>query len=150
MTESNVILLVEDDPNDVALVERAFRKAKIVNPWRVVEDGDRAIAYLAGEGEFSDRQKFPYPALVLLDLKLPRRSGHEVLKWIRREARVTDLPVVVLTASEEDADLRRAYELGANSYLKKPATFEQLRDMVETVGLYWMVLNVRPRGDGDP
>lgn len=138
------ILIVEDDPDDVALLERAFERARFVNPLMVVTDGDAAVAYLSGQGEYSDRNRYPFPELVLLDLKLPRRSGHEVLEWIRRDRGISSLPVVVLTASRENADLTRAYELGANSYLVKPATFQQLREMVEALDVYWMVLNVRP------
>jgi len=140
----HAILIVEDDPDDLALLRRAFRKARFVNPIMEVTDGDAAIAYLSGEGRYADRSEHPFPELVLLDLKLPRRSGHEVLQWIREEAGISDLPVVVLTASRENADLTKAYALGANSYLVKPATFRQLQEMVETLDLYWMVFNVRP------
>lgn len=144
------ILIVEDDPDDVVLLRRAFDRARFVNPIVVVSDGDAAVAYLAGEGEYADRTEYPLPELVLLDLKLPRRSGHEVLEWIRREAGMTGLPVVILTASRENADLARAYELGANSYLVKPATFKRLQEMIETLDVYWMMLNIRPESVAAP
>ena len=138
------ILLVEDDPNDVLLIRRAFERARVLNPLHVVGDGDEAVEYLSATGRHRDRAERGWPALVLLDLKLPRRSGHEVLRWIRWEAGLTDLPVVVLSSSTEQADVRRAYELGANSYLKKPASFDSLQELIRTLDLYWVMLNVRP------
>ncbi len=138
------LLLVEDDPNDVALIQRAFKKARVLNPLHVVNDGDEAVAYLSGEGEYPDRAKFPLPALMLLDLKLPRRSGHEVLAWVRQQPGLKRLPVVVLTSSSDAPDVRRAYDLGANSYLVKPVSFEGLMEMVKTLGLYWLVFNHAP------
>jgi len=138
------LLLVEDDPNDVALIQRAFNKARVLNPIHVVNDGDQAVAYLAGEGQYADRARFPLPALMLLDLKLPRRSGHEVLAWMRQQPGLRRLPVVVLTSSSDAPDVRRAYDLGANSYLIKPVSFEGLMEMVKTLGLYWLVFNHPP------
>ncbi|WP_207482382.1 response regulator [Arenibaculum pallidiluteum] len=140
------ILLVEDDPNDQLLIRRAFAKAKLMNPLLVVEDGDAAVAYLAGEGAYADRSENPLPAVMLLDLKLPRRSGLEVLEWLRSQpGSLGRTPVVVLTSSRENSDLDRAYDLGANSYLVKPVDFDGLLDLVRTAGLYWTVLNERPR-----
>lgn len=147
------ILLVEDDPNDVALIQRAFRKARLANPVHVANDGAAAQAYLSGNGahgnatEGGSVDEYASPALVLLDLKLPGRSGHEVLRWIRSKPELAKIPVVVLTSSRENADIERAYALGANSYLRKPATFERLLEMVDALNLYWMVLNVRPSDD---
>ena len=138
------LLLVEDDPNDVALIRRAFKKARILNPLNIVHDGEEAIAYLAGQGEYADRSKFPLPAVVLLDLKLPRRSGHEVLAWLRQQPGLRRLPVVVLTSSSDTPDVRQAYDLGANSYLVKPVSFDGLMEMVKTLGLYWLVFNHAP------
>ncbi|HID74249.1 MAG TPA: response regulator [Thermoplasmata archaeon] len=140
--ENYTILLVEDDPNDVLLIKRAFRKADLANPIQVVEDGERALDYLAGKGEFADRERYPHPVLVLLDLKLPKSSGFEVLAWIRRHPGMKRLPVIVLTSSQEISDINRAYELGANSYLVKPVNFDALLEMVRALNLYWMVLNV--------
>lgn len=134
------ILLVEDDDNDVLLIKRAFKKAKMANPVEVVSDGEAAITYLSRKPPYDER---PVPELVLLDLKLPRKSGHEVLQWIREQPRFKYLPVVVLSSSRERPDVQRAYELGANSYLVKPPSFEALIEMVQTLDVYWLVLNER-------
>ena len=140
----HTLLIVEDDANDRFLIERAFRHAQIANPIQMATDGDEAIAYLSGEGRFADRKAHPLPILVLLDLKLPRRSGIEVLSWIRANPKVAALPVVVLTSSPEGVDVRRAYEAGANSYLVKPVAFEGLHRMIESLGLFWLVLSRLP------
>jgi CheY-like chemotaxis protein len=137
-------LLVEDDGNDVLLIQRAFRQGNIVNGLQVVRDGEQAIAYLRGDGEYADRRRYPLPVLVLLDLKLPRRSGHEVLQWLKGEESLRRTPVVVLTSSAESSDVNRAYDLGANSYLVKPVTFESLLELVKTLGMYWVLLNQPP------
>lgn len=141
------ILIVEDDPNDVALLQRAFRKARLVNPVHVVDRGEAAESYLTGDGDYGEASRYRTPALILLDLKLPGRSGHEVLRWIRSRPELSQVPVVILTSSREDADIERAYALGANSYLQKPASFEALLRMVDALNLYWMVLNVRGNAD---
>jgi CheY-like chemotaxis protein len=138
------ILVAEDDPDDAVLIRRAFRKANVANPIQLVSDGEEALAYLGGHPPFGDRLQFPLPILMLLDLKLPRRSGHEVLAWIRQEPPIRRLPVVVLTSSREAADINRAYDLGANSYLTKPVGFDALLEMVRRVGLYWLILNEKP------
>lgn len=132
------ILLVEDDQNDVLLIKRAFQKVNIANPIIVLHDGEQAISYLAGREPYANRS---LPIIVLLDLKLPRRSGHEVLEWLRQQQRLKRLPVVVLTASSESSDVNRAYDLGANSYLVKPVTFDALVEMVKTLNMYWLILN---------
>jgi len=142
--EQYSILLVEDDPNDIILIKRAFGKATITNPFQVVEDGEEAVAYLAGKGRYGDREKYPLPILLLLDLKLPRKSGHEVLEWLRRQPMLKRLPVVVLTSSQQSSDINRAYDLGANSYLVKPVTFDALVEMVKTLDFYWLILNENP------
>jgi CheY-like chemotaxis protein len=123
----------------------AFKKAGIANPLQVARDGEEAVVYLSGEGEFADRERFPLPVVVLLDLKMPRRSGFSVLKWMREREELKYLPVVVLTASDQAADIRMAYELGANSYLLKPVNFDALYEMVKTLKLYWVVLNQKPQ-----
>jgi CheY-like chemotaxis protein len=142
--ERGSVLLVEDDPNDVALTQRAFTRAGFVNPLQVVTDGEQAIAYLAGQPPYADRRRHPLPILVLLDLKLPRRSGFEVLAWLRGRQHVRRLPVVVLTSSQHSPDVDRAYDAGANSYLVKPVAFEGLLSLVRTLGLYWIMTNEGP------
>ena len=142
------LLLVEDDPNDVLLIQRAFLKANLPTRLELARDGEEAVAYLAacGDGVERDPQEpaRPMPLAILLDLKLPRKSGLEVLQWVRHDPRVKWLPVVVLTSSREETDLRRAYELGANSYLIKPVRFDALLDMMRTVDRYWVILNEQP------
>ncbi len=145
---SQVILVVEDDPNDVLLIQRAFAKARILNPLRTVSNGDEAVAYLSGEGQFADRETYPFPLLVLLDLKLPRRSGLEVLGWIRGREGLKRLPIVVLTSSKESIDINRAYDLGANSYLVKPVGFDSLLELVKSLEVYWIMLNQNPDVSG--
>lgn len=138
------ILLVDDDPHDVLLVQQACRKAKLRHEIQVVHDGERAIAYLAGTGSYHDRTLFPYPVLVLLDLDLPKHSGLEVLTWIRRHAKGRRLSVVIFTSSHESDDIHRAYDLGANSYLLKPVDVEALVHVVKMLEMYWIMLIDRP------
>ncbi|MBD0334844.1 MAG: response regulator [Cyanobacteria bacterium Co-bin13] len=139
------ILLVEDDPGDVFRIQRAFRKANAVTPLEVVTDGEQAIHYLQGQGVYQDRERYPVPILVLLDLKLPRYSGFEVLTWLRGETALKYLPVVVLTSSEYQVDIDRAYALGANSYLVKPPDTDGLLEMVKAVDLFWLIFNRPPQ-----
>jgi CheY-like chemotaxis protein len=127
------ILHVEDDPNDTLLLEHACKKAGLVFDLQAVSDGDQAIAYLRGINDFSDRSKHPLPELILLDLKMPRLSGFDVLTWLRSDEGCRGLPVVVLTSSNHDADVKRAYDLGAKSYLVKPVGFEALVELVKTL-----------------
>lgn len=143
-TENRLILLVEDDTNDVLLIRRAFRKAGTTAAIVNLSDGQAAVDYLNGNGAYSDRGTHPLPALVLLDLKLPRKSGHEVLEWLRAQPELKRIPVVVLTSSREVVDIDRAYDLGANSYLVKPVAFNALHSLTQTVGLYWLLLNQPP------
>lgn len=138
------VLLVEDDPNDIVLTRRAFRKAELPEPIAIVEDGEQAIAYLGATGKFADRRAHPLPDLVLLDLKLPRMPGLEVLAWLRKQPGLHRLPVVVLTSSRETSDVNQAYELGANSYLLKPVTFDGLAKIVSNLDRYWGELNIHP------
>ncbi len=138
------LLLVEDDANDVMLFRRAKDKSNLANPLQVVEDGEAAVAYLSGQGQYADRNRYPLPALMLLDLKLPRKSGLEVLAWLREQPGLLRLPVVVLTSSKESVDVGQAYDLGANSYLVKPVAFDKLLEMVTALGLYWLILNEKP------
>ena len=145
MSTENTILLVEDNPKDVFLVQRAFRKAEILTPLKVVSDGDAAVQYLAGDSPYCDRTAYPLPVLVLLDLKLPRRSGAEVLSWIRQEPSLKRLPVVALTSSREYADVNRVYDLGANAYIVKPPDFDQLVHILKTLDLHWVTYNEKPQ-----
>ncbi|MEM8722554.1 MAG: response regulator [Cyanobacteria bacterium P01_G01_bin.39] len=138
------ILLVEDDYNDILLIKRAFRKAKVQQPLMIVSDGDEAVSYLSRTGKYADEQKYSIPTLILLDLKLPRRSGLEVLTWIRQQPLLKRLLVVVLTSSQENSDLNQAYDLGANSYLVKPVNFQDFVNLIELVDVYWFKLNQRP------
>lgn len=139
------ILLAEDEANDVFLMQRAFKKAKLANPIQVVADGEQVISYLSGRKPYDDREKYPFPMLLLLDLKLPRKSGIEILAWIRQQdSFLKRLPVIVLTSSRQSIDINRAYELGANSYLVKPVTFEGLLEMVKALEMYWFILSERP------
>jgi len=144
MNGAYTVLLAEDDSNDVLLTQRAFQKAGIANPLRVVTNGEEAVAYLSSESPYGDRQKHPLPALLLLDLKLPRKSGLEVLEWLRGQPGLKRLPVVMLTSSKETSDVNRAYDIGANSYLVKPVLFDSLLGMVKSLGLYWLTLNKGP------
>lgn len=137
-----VILLVEDNPDDVLLVRRAVKKAALPVALLVVGDGDEAVAYLDGDGGFADRVRHPLPDLILLDLKLPRRSGLEVLRWVRERSRLDTTPVVVLTSSSEDEDIQKAYALGANSYLQKPVAFNGLVQLLAVLDLYWFRNNL--------
>jgi CheY-like chemotaxis protein len=135
------ILLVEDDPDDVFFMEQAFKKNGESDALRVVRDGEEAVSYLQGEGAHADRSLHPMPSLILLDLKLPRKSGLEVLEWCRRHPATRRIPVIVLTASQADADINRAYELGANSYLVKPIDSGAQQEMVRAVLEYWIGYN---------
>jgi CheY-like chemotaxis protein len=138
---STTILLVEDNEDDAFFMKRALRDAGIANPVRIVEDGQQAIDYLRGGGEFTDRAQNPLPMIVFLDLKLPFKSGHEVLEWIRQQPQFAKLIVIVLTSSNEPVDLNRAYKNGANSYVVKPPTPEQLTELAKSFELWWLKQN---------
>lgn len=125
--EAMPILLVEDNEDDVILIQYALEEAGIGNPVHVVESGEEAIAYLSASGKYSDRHEFPLPRVVFLDLKLPGKSGHDVLKWMTQRESLNDVIRVVLTGSDDPLDLKKSYDLGANGYLTKPLTPEQLR-----------------------
>jgi CheY-like chemotaxis protein len=138
MTASRAILLVEDNPDDLFLMKRALQSARIINPLIVVETGQEAMDYLGGTGKFADRDSYPIPAAVFMDLKLPFVFGHEVLAWIRRRKEFESLVVIVLTSSNEASDLNRCYSLGANSYLVKPPTAEQLEARAKAFKWQWL------------
>jgi two-component system response regulator len=137
----NEILLVEDNPDDIELTLRAFRKSNIANDVVVVRDGVEALDYLFARGRYSDRDQDALPQVVLLDLNLPRVGGLDVLEKVRANPKTKLLPVVILTSSTEERDLVSGYSLGANSYVRKPVDFEQFADSVKQLGLYWLVLN---------
>jgi CheY-like chemotaxis protein len=141
MTTTRALMLVEDNEDDVFLMKRALKGANVINPLFVVEDGQEAVDYLAGAGKFADRTNYPLPAVVFLDLKLPFISGHDVLKWIRQQKDLDSLVVIVLTSSNEASDLSRCYALGANSYVVKPPTPEQLEDLAKAFRWYWLEYN---------
>lgn len=138
------ILLVEDNPDDELLTIRAFNRNHIVNHIDVVRDGQEALDYLFCTGPYSRRDPCDQPQVVLLDLKLPKIDGLEVLRRVRRDARLKTLPVVILTSSSEESDIVASYDLGANSYVRKPVDFAEFATAVRDVGLYWMMLNEPP------
>jgi CheY-like chemotaxis protein len=138
------ILLVEDDSNDILFIQRAFRQANIRNSIHIVRNGDDAVAYLAGEGKYISRETYPLPLLILLDLKLPCRSGLEVLEWLKEQPILKRIPVVILTSSKESIDVNHAYDLGVNCYLLKPVRFDALIKMVEAIDTFWLQLNQYP------
>ena len=145
--ERRIILLVEDDPDDVELTLRAFGKSNISNEVIVAPDGAEALDYLFGTGAYAGRDTKIMPVFVLLDLKLPRVDGHEVLRRIREDERTSLLPVIILTSSNEEADVINGYLLGANSYIRKPVDFRRFSEAVNQLGLYWLILNEPlPRG----
>jgi two-component system, response regulator len=139
------ILLVEDKRNDIDLTLRAFARSKIANEIVVVKDGEEALDYLFATGVYSGRDRMNMPELVLLDLKLPKVDGLEVLRRLRADERTRRLPVVVLTSSKEESDVVSSYDLGANSFVRKPVDFLEFMDAARQLGLYWLVLNEPPR-----
>lgn len=146
--ERRVILLVEDDPDDELLTLRALEKNRIMNEVVVVRDGVEALDYLFGRGDYAGRGTDPLPQVVLLDLRLPKLDGLEVLRQLRAEERTCLLPIVVLTSSDEERDIVDSYRLGANSYVRKPVDFAQFSEAVRQLGLYWLVLNEGPHVRG--
>jgi len=138
------ILQVDDDPNDVFFMQRAMKKVGIANPIQVASDGQEGIDYLRGAGKFADRRKYPFPCLVLLDLKLPYVMGLDVLRWIRGQPLIS-LPVIVLSASGQDDDIATAYRLGANAFLTKPSQSSKLEDMMRAIKDFWLLHNTLPR-----
>jgi two-component system response regulator len=145
--DKKIILLVEDNPDDEALTLRAFKKNNIVNEVVVVRDGAEALDYLFGKGGCADRDVSATPQVILLDLKLPKVDGLEVLQRVRADDRTRLIPVIILTSSKEEQDLVEGYSLGANSYIRKPVDFVQFTEAMRLLGLYWLVLNeAAPRG----
>lgn len=140
------ILLVEDNTDDVLLTLRALQRANILNEVIVTRDGQEAFEYLTANGQYDGRNPNDLPVVVLLDLKMPRMGGLELLERIRSVKQLKLLPVVILTSSKEDQDICESYNLGANSYIQKPVDFDQFVQAIRTLGLYWLVLNVSPPG----
>jgi CheY-like chemotaxis protein len=138
------ILLVEDNPSDIDLTKRALANANIANKLVVAEDGQEALDYLFGTGHYAGRDAAPLLAVVLLDLKLPKVDGLDILRRIRANRRTKRLPVVILTSSQEEQDIAAGYDLGANSYIRKPVDFLKFAEAIKTLGLYWLVLNEPP------
>ncbi len=144
MSDQSVILLAEDSENDVLLTRRAFARANLLNPLQVVRDGVEAIAYLKGEGPYANRAEYPLPDLLLLDLKMPRKDGFEVMRWIREQPGLRALRIVVLTSSDKIRDVNRAYQLGANSFLVKPVDFEHFVEVSQALKGYWLWMSKAP------
>jgi CheY-like chemotaxis protein len=144
------ILLVEDNQNDMDLALHALRREKLANNIYIARDGEEALDFIFCRGAFTHRSFERPPKLVLLDLKQPKIDGMEVLKQIKSDARTKTIPVVIMTSSKEERDLAAGYNLGANSYIQKPVDFEQFRETVKSVGLYWLVINQPPAAVEDP
>jgi len=142
--DTRPILVVEDNPDDEILMLRALKKNKIANPIVVARDGVEALDYLFGRGQYEGRNPSETPALVLLDLKLPKVDGFQVLKEMRADRRLKYIPVVILTSSNHDRDIIEGYDLGANSYVRKPVDFEEFVDATGKLGLYWLLVNKMP------
>lgn len=144
MKKEPVILLVEDNPDDEELTRLALQESNLTNQLFVVRDGQEALEWLFCQGQHADREPCFVPSLILLDLKLPKKTGLEVLEAIRNNERTRRMPVVILTSSKEEQDVMRGYDLGANSYIQKPVDFEQFTQAIRQLGVYWMVLNEPP------
>ncbi len=144
MPRQLTLLHIEDDPNDTLLLQRACRKAGLALNVQSAHDGDKAVAYLSGADEFGERQTFPLPDVILLDLKLPRKSGLEVLSWLRAQPGLSRIVVCIFTSSNHLEDVNSAYDLGANSFLVKPVDFDALVKMIRAINDYWLQINQRP------
>lgn len=144
MKKEPVILLVEDNPDDEELTRLALQESNLTNQLFVARDGQEALEWLFCEGQHADREPCFIPSLILLDLKLPKKTGLEVLEAIRSNERTRRMPVVILTSSKEEQDVIHGYNLGANSYIQKPVDFEQFTQAIRQLGVYWMVLNEPP------
>jgi CheY-like chemotaxis protein len=146
-SEEPVILLAEDSEDDIFIFRRAFKEAGYQSALQVVRHGEEAIAYLQGEAKYANRDEYPLPTLFLLDLKMPRKNGFDVLDWIRDQPTLRRMLIVVLTTSERVEDINRAYKLGANSFLTKPVNFSEFRDMLNLLHTYWTTFNRPPSSE---
>ena len=142
--KADLILIAEDNEDHVLLLRRVLQKGAVLNPVFVVNDGEETIAYLKGEGKYGDRYEYPLPALLLLDLKMPKKNGFEVLEWIRQQPGLRRLRVVVLTTSDAPEDIDRAYELGANAFMVKPLEKRQFLDLTDAIKGYWLWMSAAP------
>jgi CheY-like chemotaxis protein len=140
------ILQVEDAENDIVLLQHAFAAADITNPLQVARDGQMAVDYLSGAGKYADRERYPLPGLVLLDLQLPRKTGLDVLKWVREQPYLKTLPVLVFTSSGQSGDIDSAYRAGANAFLIKPSGVVELTELLKVVKAFWLEYNQPPEG----
>jgi CheY-like chemotaxis protein len=139
------VLLVEDDLNDIFIVKRAFKITNLPTPLQVVTDGQDAISYLRGEGKYADRNAFPLPHLIVMDIRMPRRTGFEVLEWVKSSDQpLRRIPIVIVSSSKNPADINRAYELGANAYMVKPMNFRDVEHLFETITHYWGLECAKP------
>jgi CheY-like chemotaxis protein len=136
-----LILVAEDDENDVTFLRRAFRQAEITNPLQIVSDGQAVIDYLSGVGEFADRAQYPIPCLVLLDLKMPRKTGMEALAWIRGSGSFYSVPVIMLTSSVHPAEIGAAYQTGANAFVTKPSDTVDRTELAQMIKGFWLIFN---------
>jgi CheY-like chemotaxis protein len=150
MPEQAVILVAEDREDDRILIHRAFEKAGVINPMHFVANGEEAIAYFKGEGKYSRRDEFPLPSLLLLDLKMPKADGFDVIRWVRQQKELSGIRIVVLTGSDEMRDVNQAYQLGANSFLVKPLDFERFTDITRAIKGYWLWLDKSPGASRPP
>jgi CheY-like chemotaxis protein len=139
------VLLVEDDLNDIFLVKRAFKMAQLPTPLQVVTDGVEAISYLQGDGKYADRDAFPLPQLIVMDIKMPRKTGFEVLAWVKgNELPIRRIPIVIVSSSNNPSDINRAYELGANAYMVKPVNFRAVEHLFSSITHYWGLECAKP------
>ena len=150
MRTGPTLLIAEDEENDIFLIQRAFRSNGLSGVIQTVRDGEQAISYLGGTGMYANREKFPFPFLMLTDLKMPKASGLDILKYARQDLKIRSLPIVILSSSVLLSDLERAYELGANSYITKPADFKTLAEKLKVFQTYWFEVNApTPFADAD-
>src|SRR6266699_2344631 len=139
------VLLVEDDLNDIFLVKRAFKMAQVKNPLQIVTDGQEAILYLRGEGKYADRDTYPLPKLMVMDIKMPRKTGFEVLEWVKGNGRpLRRIPIVIVSSSDNPTDINRAYELGANAYMVKPVDYRAVEHLFHSITQYWGLECAKP------
>ena len=140
MMHNATVLLVEDDPEDIFLTQRAFKRARLANPLLAVRDGEQAIAYLQGQPPYDNRTQYPLPILLLLDLNMPKINGFQVLEWVKKQPLLDQIPVAILATSDHDPHVTRAFQLGADSYLVKPPDAEALLALVNRIHAYWLIV----------